>query len=63
MRWLLCVLALLAGLAQADTRQPRIAVIDWGLTETLLGLGVTPIAVAQTEGYRRWVQRRSCRPR
>ncbi|TXI31228.1 MAG: iron siderophore ABC transporter substrate-binding protein, partial [Aquipseudomonas alcaligenes] len=56
MRWLFCVLALLAGLAQADARQPRIAVIDWGLTETLLGLGVTPIAVAQTEGYRRWVQ-------
>lgn len=56
MRWLLCVLALLAGLARADVPQPRIAVIDWGLTETLLGLGVTPIAVAQTEGYRRWVQ-------
>lgn len=56
MRWLFCMLALLAGLAQADVRQPRIAVIDWGLTETLLGLGVTPIAVAQTEGYRRWVQ-------
>jgi ferric hydroxamate transport system substrate-binding protein len=56
MRWLLCMLALLAGLAQAEVRQPRIAVIDWGLTETLLGLGVTPIAVAQTEGYRRWVQ-------
>ena len=56
MRWLLCMLALLAAIAQADTRQPRIAVIDWGLTETLLGLGVTPIAVAQTEGYRRWVQ-------
>lgn len=56
MRWLLCMLALLAGIAQAEARQPRIAVIDWGLTETLLGLGVTPIAVAQTEGYRRWVQ-------
>lgn len=56
MRWLLCMLALLATITQADTRQPRIAVIDWGLTETLLGLGVTPIAVAQTEGYRRWVQ-------
>ncbi|MDX5372464.1 MAG: ABC transporter substrate-binding protein [Pseudomonadaceae bacterium] len=55
MRWLFCALALLAGLAQAETHPPRIAVIDWGLTETLLGLGVTPIAVAQTEGYRRWV--------
>ena len=29
MRWLFCVLALLAGLAQADARRPRIAVIDW----------------------------------
>ena len=56
MRWLLCALALLAALARAETASPRIAVIDWGLTETLLGLGVTPIAVAQTEGYRRWVQ-------
>ncbi|MDD0843572.1 ABC transporter substrate-binding protein [Pseudomonas sp. Gutcm_11s] len=56
MRWLFFAFLLLAGLAQADGRQPRIAVIDWGLTETLLGLGVTPIAVAQTEGYRRWVQ-------
>src|SRR5690606_1148688 len=55
MRWLFCALALLAGLARAETHPPRIAVIDWGLTETLLGLGVTPIAVAQTEGYRRWV--------
>ncbi|WP_043307326.1 ABC transporter substrate-binding protein [Pseudomonas sp. ML96] len=56
MRWLICMLVLLTGLAKADAHQPRIAVIDWGLTETLLGLGVTPIAVAQTEGYRRWVQ-------
>ena len=56
MRWLLCMFALLASLAHADSRTPRIAVIDWGLTETLLGLGVTPLAVAQTEGYRRWVQ-------
>ena len=56
MRWLCVALVLLTGLAQAEPQQPRIAVIDWGLAETLLGLGVTPIAVAQTEGYRRWVQ-------
>lgn len=56
MRGLICMLALLATMAQADIHTPRIAVIDWGLAETLLGLGVTPIAVAQTEGYRRWVQ-------
>lgn len=54
--WLLSALLLCCSLAQAQQPStPRIAVIDWGLTETLLGLGVTPIAVAQTEGYRRWV--------
>lgn len=33
----------------------RIAVIDWGLAETLLGIGVTPLAVADLDNYRRWV--------
>ncbi|MET1078078.1 MAG: ABC transporter substrate-binding protein [Pseudomonas sp.] len=57
MRWLFGLLAAvaLACQAAAPVTPPRIAVIDWGLTETLLGLGVTPVAVAQTEGYRRWV--------
>lgn len=55
MRWLFCLLLLCSLSSLADLRTPRIVVIDWGLTETLLGLGVTPIAVAQTEGYRRWV--------
>lgn len=39
------------GLAPAQ----RIAVLDWGLAETLLGLGVTPLAVAELDNYRRWV--------
>ncbi len=52
--WLALCLCLLCLAAQAAPPQ-RIAVIDWGIAETLLGLGVTPIAVAQTEGYRRWV--------
>jgi len=30
-------------------------VFDWGLAETLLGLGVTPVTVAETGGYRDWV--------
>ena len=55
MRWLLYLLLLGSLSLHADPRTPRIAVIDWGLTETLLGLGITPLAVAQTEGYRRWV--------
>ncbi|UAW98437.1 ABC transporter substrate-binding protein [Halopseudomonas nanhaiensis] len=33
----------------------RVAVIDWGLAETLLGLGMTPLAVAELDNYRRWV--------
>jgi iron complex transport system substrate-binding protein len=52
--WLALCLCLFCLAAQAAPPQ-RIAVIDWGIAETLLGLGVTPIAVAQTEGYRRWV--------
>ena len=52
--WLALCLLLIGCVAQAAPPQ-RIAVIDWGIAETLLGLGVTPIAVAQTEGYRRWV--------
>jgi ferric hydroxamate transport system substrate-binding protein len=52
--WLALSLCLFCLAAQAAPPQ-RIAVIDWGIAETLLGLGVAPIAVAQTEGYRRWV--------
>ncbi|WP_439889102.1 ABC transporter substrate-binding protein [Pseudomonas sp. MBLB4123] len=44
----------LLGLPAAAAPQ-RVAVIDWGLTETLLALGVTPQAVAEVDGYRRWV--------
>lgn len=39
----------------ASSTAQRIAVIDWGLAETLLGLGVTPLAVAELDNYRRWV--------
>lgn len=30
---------------------PRLAVLDWGLVETLLALGVTPAGVAETRAY------------
>lgn len=33
----------------------RIVSLDWGLTETLLALGVVPVAVADVPGYRGWV--------
>lgn len=33
----------------------RIATIDWGTAETLLALGVAPVGVAESAGYRDWV--------
>lgn len=33
----------------------RIAAIDWAQAETLLALGITPLAIAEPEGYREWV--------
>jgi iron complex transport system substrate-binding protein len=35
---------------------PRLVSIDWTHTETLLALGVTPVAVAQTLDYNSWVK-------
>ncbi len=31
---------------------PRLAVLDWGLAETVLALGITPVGVAEIDGYR-----------
>ncbi|WP_213989433.1 ABC transporter substrate-binding protein [Sodalis sp. dw_96] len=31
---------------------PRLAVLDWGLVETVLALGITPVGVAEIDGYR-----------
>ncbi|OCA61926.1 ABC transporter substrate-binding protein [Aeromonas piscicola] len=67
--WLLCLLAPL-GLqaspasqsATTDTARlsehtqvPRIATVDWTIAETLLALGVTPLAVGDVSAYRAWV--------
>ncbi|WP_106477415.1 ABC transporter substrate-binding protein [Phytohalomonas tamaricis] len=38
-----------------DNPAERIAVIDWGVAETVIALGITPLAVADTTGYRTWV--------
>ncbi|NLQ17643.1 iron-siderophore ABC transporter substrate-binding protein [Marinomonas sp. M1K-6] len=35
---------------------PRVMSIDWTQTETLLALGIQPIAVAQKSGYDSWVK-------
>ncbi|MCB4825287.1 ABC transporter substrate-binding protein [Roseicella aerolata] len=47
-----------AGLAARPARAaaPRVAAIDWGLAETLLGLGVAPVAAAELHGYAHWVR-------
>ncbi|CAD7493501.1 ABC transporter substrate-binding protein [Aeromonas dhakensis] len=34
---------------------PRIATVDWTIAETLLALGVTPLAVGDVGSYRAWV--------
>lgn len=57
--------ALLAGNGYAETRlvheagelpfdhpPERIVALNWAMTETLLGLGITPVAIAEPEGYR-----------
>lgn len=41
--------------APADTTPQRIVVLNWWLAEHLLALGITPIAVAEREGYDQWV--------
>lgn len=56
-RTLLCGLGLL-GMAPATATAaapPRIASLDYGLAETLLALGVAPIAVAGARDWHRWV--------
>ncbi|MFQ1836075.1 ABC transporter substrate-binding protein [Aeromonas veronii] len=57
-----CLISLLLPLAaQADTYPlssvplPRIATVDWTIAETLLALGVTPLAVGDVGPYQAWV--------
>lgn len=57
-----CLISLLLPLvAQADTYPissvplPRIATVDWTIAETLLALGVTPLAVGDAGPYQAWV--------
>jgi ABC-type Fe3+-hydroxamate transport system substrate-binding protein len=37
--------------AQASTPVPRLVVLDWGLVETLLAIGVTPVGVSEIDAY------------
>lgn len=58
-RLLAFLLALLPVPPAADEAVPshaeRVATIDWGTAETLLALGITPLGLAETAGYRDWV--------
>lgn len=49
--WLVLLLLMLALPVRAADRT---VALDWALAETLLGLGVTPLGVAEPGGYRRW---------
>lgn len=53
----LCLVGLLLPLAVHATSAPvpRIATVDWTIAETLLALGVTPLAVGDVSSYRAWV--------
>ncbi|WP_422614143.1 ABC transporter substrate-binding protein [Aeromonas rivipollensis] len=67
--WLLCLLAPLAVQAGPVSNTavgdavlpgehqavPRIATVDWTIAETLLALGVTPLAMGDVDSYRAWV--------
>ncbi|WP_394251534.1 ABC transporter substrate-binding protein [Vibrio profundi] len=57
---LFCTLLCLSSAATANTQGsdagPRVMSIDWTQTETLLALGVTPVAVAQKADYNSWVK-------
>ncbi len=40
---------------EATSAPPRIATVDWTIAETLLALGVTPLAVGDAGPYQAWV--------
>ncbi|WP_287873373.1 ABC transporter substrate-binding protein [Aeromonas sp.] len=40
---------------EATSALPRIATVDWTIAETLLALGVTPLAVGDASPYQAWV--------
>ena len=43
------------ALAQENRNgQPRVVVLDWGLTSTVLSLGIRPVGIAEIDLYRRW---------
>ncbi len=54
----LTVYLLASGPLSASTGPPeRVAVLNWGLAQTLIALDIEPVAVADISGYRKWVGR------
>jgi iron complex transport system substrate-binding protein len=54
-----CLGALLLPMVPAVAQEsgplhPRVAVLDWGLTSTVLSLGLTPAGIGEIALYRRW---------
>ena len=43
------------GIAKFDQPPTRVIALNWGVTETMLALGVNPIGIADIEGYKTWV--------
>ena len=43
------------GHATFDTTPTRFATSNWSLTESLLALGIDPVAIPEADGYRTWV--------
>ncbi|MDP2696974.1 iron-siderophore ABC transporter substrate-binding protein [Thalassospira sp.] len=43
------------GQAEFQTTPTRFAVTNWSLVESLLALGVAPVAIPEADGYRIWV--------
>lgn len=57
---LLCLLMIGAATATStaagrDAAPERVAALDWELAQTLLALGIEPVAIAEAKGYREWV--------
>lgn len=43
------------GEVELETHPTRFAVSNWSLTESLIALGIDPVAIPEADGYRAWV--------
>lgn len=46
---------LLGGTGRAAASEPRIVALEWSLVSTLLTIGIVPVGIGETQGYRVWV--------